>query len=107
MRVLLIGGCLGLGSLIAQALVERGLEVIDESEYFNPRFNNPHHVTAEMVGLGIPSQFEQSWAHSDLWRDRAVEVWYDLPELSAHQLTARVKPAPASPLPHVRGTCLV
>ena len=97
-----------MGSLIGQALLEAGFDVIDESQYQRPRFNNPHHVTADMLDLGIPSQFEvMNWAHSDLWRDRAVEVWYDLPEFSVHEQTPGPSPVPASPLPHIKGMCMV
>lgn len=113
MRVLLIGGCLGLGSLVAQALLERGIEVVEDDGSYH-RSSNPHHVTADQIGLAddynvalLSGQFDLRWEHSDLWRDRAVETWYDLHGNPVHRQTAGPSPVPASPLPHVRGTCMV
>ncbi|MNU92861.1 hypothetical protein D3C71_827890 [compost metagenome] len=103
MRVLLIGGCLGLGSLVAQALIERGIEVVEDDGSYR-EYQNPHFVTAEQIGL-LPRQFDAGLVHSDLWRDRAVVVWYDLPDNSVHHRTAGPRLAAETPLTHARGAC--
>ncbi|MNL46352.1 hypothetical protein D3C87_1690580 [compost metagenome] len=78
--------------------------MVDEVDYRGPHFNNPHHVTAEQIGL-LPRQFDAGLVHSDLWRDRAVDIWYSLPDCSVHHRTASPRLAAETPLTHARGAC--
>lgn len=108
MRVLVVGGCLGLGSLLAQVFLEHNVEVIEDSDQ-RWRSWNPHLVKAEEVGLWCRTdQFtEPLILQGDLWRNRVDEMLWLLGEPAFDEKTARRSPAPASPIPHVRGTCLV
>lgn len=109
MRVLIVGGCLGLGSLVAQALLEHEVQFVGNGDELW-RSNNPHHVTAEQVGLfcGTAIQFaEATIPLGDLWRDRVDMMLWLLGEPAFDEKTARPSLAPASPIPHVRGMCMV